>query len=356
MPERNIRMNDFIVFLWNLVFLLIVLSADISLVLGDLYFESGGLKLIFQNLKWPKEISSLFLLFGLSPGYLSPPVVLGFVITVLTIASSFLFVKYAIEILFSFQRLMRLRQNHEDAEYDERNSIIRTTLLTTVIGIIMFGFISPRWTIPIAQIFLANKFWPNDFTSQVQGDKIGFTKAVIPDINPLLVKHQGEFFCELVSNLPYAFLVSHILAAILTELFLLHVLNIIGKFEQRHSDVVGEIRSFIISPFKRNVGTSVSEVSGDIQASTGQNTMPIETTQEAVNAEGCNNSNEPAEEDIRPENRLMRVIGGSEMISPAEAERMPELYHVKKNTDSETGETAYTVYTRDFYDQKGGRA
>ena len=90
MPEKNIKINDFTVFLWNFGFLLVVLAADIGLVVADIYLESGGLKLILQNLTWPKEIKALFILLGLPPTYLTPPVIFGFIITVAAIASSFL--------------------------------------------------------------------------------------------------------------------------------------------------------------------------------------------------------------------------------------------------------------------------
>ena len=60
-------------------------------------------------------------------------------------------------------------------------------------------------------------------------------------------------------------------------------------------------------------------------------------------------NDEPTVDVLMPEDQQIRVVGGSEMISPSEAEKMPELYTVVKNIDTETGDTTYLIYTNEFY-------
>jgi hypothetical protein len=51
-----------------------------------------------------------------------------------------------------------------------------------------------------------------------------------------------------------------------------------------------------------------------------------------------------SEENTRPEEQRIRVIGGSECLTPGEAMRMPELYRVVRDGDR------HVIYTNEFYE------
>lgn len=378
MPDNKVKVSNFTMFLWNLGFLLLVLAADIGLIVGDIYLESGGLKLIFQNLKWPKEINAILALLGIPPTYVTPPIIFGFLITIVSIATTFLLAHWVIGVIGTTQGILKnLTKNKQSGQrynlisaFEEGHTVLQPVLFGLITAGIMFIFIFPKWTLPIAQLQLASKIWQADFTPQIQGDSIGAVQTVVPDMKVLLEKHSGEFSSHIITGFPIALLMVHILIAFLTEIFMQYTLNHIGSFETRHGEVVRNIRLRLTNLFRRervareNPTFSSAERRNDEETSESgctnkneeQGTINRVEDEHVGNNGGNGNGNNPAEESpietaVKPEDTDVRVIGGSEAISPADAEKMPELYHVQKNIDSETGEVSYLVYTREFYEK-----
>ena len=159
-PAKRLTTGDFFNTWFFVTFLLLVLAGDVGLFLTDIYLESGGFKLAFPGFAWPAEIKGLFLLMGIPPKLLTPPVVLGFVMTAVAIASSFIFVHYGMGAVFSGQQLLkssiRTRQDKNyEALIDEAYPLFKMILLASVIGALMYLYIFPRWTVPFAQLQLA---------------------------------------------------------------------------------------------------------------------------------------------------------------------------------------------------------
>ena len=140
-PAKRLTTGDFFNTWWFVTFLLLVLAADVGLFLADIYLESGGARLALPGFTWPAEIRGAFALVGIPAKVLSPPVVFGFVITVVAIASSFIFVHYGVGAVFSTQQLMRRSIEMQQrgtydrvALFDEAYPIFRTILFASVIG------------------------------------------------------------------------------------------------------------------------------------------------------------------------------------------------------------------------------
>jgi hypothetical protein len=340
LPAKRLTTGDFFNTWWFVTFLVFVLAADAGLFLADIYLESGGFKLAFPGFTWPAEIKGLFLLMGIPPKLLTPPVVLGFVMTVTAIASSFIFAHYGVSVVFSGQQSLKRsirtwQDKNYDALIDEAYPLLRTILFACVIGALMYLYIFPRWTVPFAQLQLADKFW-----GDVSGDAIA--RQALPDVGRLLDEHEGEFSWYVVASFPYALMALHILIALLTELFLLHAATHLESFAERHDEVIRNLRSRMKGTFRRNRPAT-------------HETIPAPPTHTDEPATGsCDTpSEEPCTEE-HPEDRPVRVIGGSETITPREAMTRPDLYEVIKARGDEG--VYYVIYTREFYQRMEGRA
>lgn len=329
--------NEFLSFLKHLIFIAIFVTACIGLVLLDIYIEAGGAKLIFKNMNWQKEIVAVFLSLGIPPQYLSPSTLFGIIITSISVGSAFYIIYKLLGIIGSLQGYIVNRAK------ESLMNILKVSIYTLFICI-MYFYIALNWSVPFAQYQLAHYFWSQDFKPTIEGDSIQI-RYKTPDLNDILKKHEGEFSYGVVTRFFYAFIVFHFLIAFLTEMSFLYAGGTINKLQQSHDETIHNLRVGMKSIFRRNDSS---------QANDNENRQ----TEEQANNDGhaLNNGAETDTEtrtekvdDIKSEEQPLRVIGGNETISPVEAEKMPDLYTIVTERDSEAGNVLYRIYTNDFY-------
>lgn len=358
MPDR-ITVNNFIPTLRDLGFLILVAIVDLAVIISTIYLEANGAKLALPNFTWPKEVSALLTLLGIPPSYLSPPVVLGFSTTMLIFIGTFLIVHYFIGTIGTAQRFI-INRNREDLY-----PLIQPLIIAVIVASLLYGVLFRMVMMPWAQLQLAKTFWPMDFQTVLKGDAILAIKQAIPDLNIIIKRHEGEFLNGIVTNFPFGLLAMHLLASLLTEIFFLHTMMNLGKFDARINEVVGRARG-------RFLGLSQGirrfwnrrEESNPMEAPRQAGLTPTPVTEDTTRREGGNTGSEnyptlstetPEQgteaEPLSPADQPVRVIGGGDTITPNMARQYPDLYVVEERRDPETGEVSYLIYTREFYEK-----
>jgi hypothetical protein len=380
MPER-ISINSFIPALRNLAFLLLVLLVDTGVIFSTIYIESGGAKLALPNLKWPKEIIALFELIGVPSTYFTPATVLGAASSLLLFIGTYLIIHYLLAIIGTIQKILpRIARGKEKlGGIEELYSLLQPVIVIMIVGVLLHGALFNIWMKPLAQLQVARTFWPSDFRPVVQGDTIQAIREVTPDVNTILDKHKGEFLKAIVIHFPFVILLMHLLASVLSEMFLLHTLMTMGSFEARNIEVITRIRWGLMELYHRGITTLANialyirrlrvrqaesphpalgsetvrqapsaPVPEDTPPNAGLHQQP--GAQQTVQTEEANVTQDNAGETIPPEEQPVRVLGGGEAITPAAAMLYPEIYVVEKEGDGEPGMVSYRIYTRDFYE------
>ncbi|MEM7828191.1 MAG: hypothetical protein QW561_02500 [Candidatus Aenigmatarchaeota archaeon] len=343
MPDR-ITVNNLIPALRDLGFLILVIIVDIAVILSTIYMEANGAKLALPNLKWPKEISALLELLGVPANYLTPPVLFGFGTSILMFAGTFLIVRYLIGTIGTAQRFFINRRR------DELSSLFQPLIIAIIMALLLYGGLFRLIMMKWAQLQLAKTLWPMDFQPVLKGDTIQVIQQGIPDMSVILKKHEGEFLKSVVTNFPFALLIMHLIASLLTEVFFLYTMTNLGNFESRIDEIISRIRGRLLAPFHRRFRHRHQETtpvdSSGIPSLEKGNRGSEDNPTDAETHEQETESETPS-----PADQPVRVIGGGDIITPNIARQYPELYVVEERHDPETGEVLYFIYTREFHEK-----
>jgi hypothetical protein len=371
--ERNnkaqeINTSNFFSMLRYLFFMLFVLFIDSFICSFSLYLETNGAKLIFPNAKWLVEILSLSELIGIREFVESLKIttVWGILSTSILFLGSCIIAHYFWGIFGSIQKIILKKREKKDVKEDLL-SLINPFICLLFTGIITYLVFFP-YIAKIGQLQIAKMVWPSDFQIAYQGgDDIIGIRQNYPDLNYLLQKHEGEFYKTVVTLFPWALLAGHLFAGFFTEVFFLHTLTHIGQIEARHAEVVHTFRTNIENLFRRAYKRFSSQKQQQEQLQQQeqeqQQISPQQIQQEQqeriiiepyidrrngdreINTQILETTNSQFEETVNPEERLQRVIGSSETITPRQARMYPELYVVENRNGN------YLIYTKDFYEK-----
>jgi hypothetical protein len=358
---QEVNINNFFSMLRYLLFMLIVLFIDSFICSVTLYLETNGAKLVFPNAKLPVEILSLSELIGIREFVESLKITTlwGLLSTSILFLGSCIIAHYFWGIFGTAQRIILKRREKKDVREDIL-SLVNPLICLLFAGIITYLVFFP-YIAKIGQLQLAKMLWPSDFQISYQGgDDIIGIKQIYPDLNYILQKHEGEFRKTVVTLFPWALLAGHLFAGFFTEVFFLHTLTHLGQIEARHAEVVHIIRNNIENLFRRVYRRSYSQQlqrQEQLQQPQQQRQQLEQQPQEErmpydrrnghgeINPQISETTNTQFEETVNPEDRLQRVIGGSETITPREARMYPELYVVENRNGN------YLIYTKEFYER-----
>lgn len=358
-------------------FLFFILCFDLALFIFDVYLESGGMALVLSNLQWPNEVKALFALAGINADYLKPSLAAALVVTGGLGISTYCFVCYGVKFYdgvcsvtrkFVELRLQGNPQSFVPLIMDEVFGMGKTIILFVVPSAAMFFYVFPSWTLPIMKLMLATKIWENDFKAPVDEDSIASVSSSgsVPDLYRVMGEHEGEFFLTLIECFPYGLLMVHFVLAFLTEGLYLQAMAYLAGSEGWLTKRWNSLKNIVAAPLsgpRRQVSCNDEPIragrhqrvetqgESDHSFSVREEKSSCETEKANDNIEDrkrADNDDEPEVEDIP-----VRVIGGSETITPAEAMKKPDLYAMESQTEPEDH---YVIYTREFYNQMNGGA
>jgi len=323
-----------------------------------------GAKLVFPNAKWPVEILSLSEIIGIREFVESLKIttVWGLLSTSILFLGSCIVAHYLWGIFGGIQKIILKRREKKDVKEDLL-SLINPFICLLFAGIITYLVFFP-YIAKIGQLQIAKMVWPSDFQIAYQGgDDIIGIRQNYPDLNYLLQKHEGEFYKTVVTLFPFALLAGHLFAGFFTEVFFLHTLTHLGQIETRHAEVVHMLRINMENLFRRAFRRAYpqqQQEQEELQQPQQQEQQQQQISQQQIQQEqeriitepyidnrrnGDGEINTQVEETVNPEDKLQRVIGSSETITPREARMYPELYVVENRNGN------YLIYTREFYEK-----
>ncbi|MDI6891204.1 MAG: hypothetical protein QMC83_09775 [Thermodesulfovibrionales bacterium] len=319
--------------------------------------------------KWSGELRNLFEKIGIT---ISPSTLYGSLSTLFFFLGNLMVARYGLGFIGSLQRIIvRRTQNIETKEtMEELCSMIQPLLILAFSAIITYKVLFP-WMANLAKLQVAKFAWPSDFQPVYHGEEIQVIRETA-DLSTILQKHEGEFRKIIVTGFPYFMLSMHIFACFLTEVFFLHIQMNLGQLEARHAYVIYRIRERL-TQFFNNVVVATRSAIHRFRRSKQPPAMHTEVSRQVVlnpdpainppsdggNGESPELSNSETEnleirlntEDLSPEDQPVRVIGGSETITPSVARRFPEFYVIEERRDPETDEISFLIYTKEFYER-----
>ncbi|MCL6580615.1 MAG: hypothetical protein K6U08_03230 [Firmicutes bacterium] len=326
------------------------------LVTADMYLEAGGAKLAFPDFEWPREVRALLVLVGLPPDVLKFSTVMGLIVTVANIALAMAIVYYAFAFYSNLARLRSIIGRwREEQSLREILNLVFPLVVVVCLTVVFIGFFT-RYSYPLAQLLLAHRLWPAEFEPQVT-----FGEAIAPlvdsgtaDLNEVLGRHRGEFSAFLVRSVPVGLLLAHLLAAMLVEFGTLLMHTAGRQIEQRQAHVIRLARQVLAQALaERREGRRQSLPQFEMVpvAAAGPpavlpRTPPHDPGAGGRPGRGQGPTTAPVVSDEELLDLPVLAAGTSESITPREALAHPDLYDVRLEIDSETGERYYRVRAR----------
>jgi hypothetical protein len=368
--ERNnktqeINIGNFSHMLRNSFFMLLLILFDIGLYTFTFRLEASGAKIIFPDSKWLPELLAFFEVLGIRDFVESFKISANWgLISSLLIILGFYFTAYfAWQIYGTLQKIKAERKGIR-----ENITLLIQPLICFILASILTSLIYFAYMAKVAQLQVAKMIWKDDFQMVYQNnDSIIGVQTTYPDLNQVLSKHEGENRKIFVTRFPWIFFGMHFFTAFFTEIFFLHILMNLGEIERRHGEIIHLLRIKLETSFRKVFSTLrrayPQQEQEELQQLQQQEQQQQQISQHQIqqeqqeriitepidrrNGDGeiLETTNTQVEETVNPEDRLQRVIGGSETITPREARMYPELYIVENRNGN------YLIYTREFYER-----
>lgn len=352
--DERLSINSTVPAMQNLFWLFIVFVVDIGAFLFTIYVESTGAKIAFAGHAWPREIMGLLQAAGTSGANLSPAIIWGVMSSLAFLAGTFTIIRYGIGILGTIQRMKLRGENDPSQNRVDLISTIQPLAIAGFLVLLIYGVLAP-WIIKIGRLAVGKILWPAEFEAVFHGDAIVGSQRAFADLSSIMNAHQGEFSTTIVRLFPIVLLAMHLIAALLSEVYLLHAQTTIGQLEARHAMVIrtilGRLRGTVSSERGKNTDLP-EEFHGRTSDSTLTQASPSPLIQcaqkEAANQLEMIDPEVATPDEVPVEERPHRVFGGSETVTPRMAMDHPDQYVVVRE-NSDTNETLYRIQTLEYH-------